>query len=248
MLYNHSSSGNGTDGDGGGAWCSIWAQQRARASRPCCPPLFQPFWPPGCQQPLPGRSRPWTHRGPAAPWLSAGPGARTPPQLAGLGKGPSWAVRPFLRESGCPGVSLPSHPQGGQVLKKVGGGGWGHWVPTEMDPLGQGRSSGALLMESALGLQRPAAEPGDTGPLDLKQGPQMANHLSGGQFSFLMMPEGSPFLPSPLSSLFPSYPSPLISRSPILGSLAAGWLHKAAWPSRAGRGVCPSMLGQQGAH
>ena len=155
---------------------------------------------------------------------------------------------PFSENLGVPGVSLPSHPQGGQVLKKVGGGGWGHWVPTEMDPLGQGRSSGALLMESALGLQRPAAEPGDTGPLDLKQGPQMANHLSGGQFSFLMMSEGSPFLPSPLSSLFPSYPSPLISRSPILGSLAAGWLHKAAWPSRAGRGVCPSMLGQQGAH
>ena len=119
-------------------------------------------------------------------------------------------------------------------------------MPTEMDLLGRGCSSEALLMESAVGLQRAAAEPGDTGPLDLKQGPQMADHLSGGQLSFLMMPEGSPFLPYPLSSLFPSYPSPLISRSPILGSLAAGWLHKAAWPSRAGRGGLPLHAGPAG--
>lgn len=129
MLYNHSSGSNGTDGDGGGAWCSIWAQQRARASRPCCPPLFQPFWPPGCKQPLPGRSRPWTHGGPAAPWLSAGPGARTPPQLAGLGKGPNWAVRPFLRESGCPWGLLTITSTGRAGPKESGGEAGGTGCP-----------------------------------------------------------------------------------------------------------------------
>lgn len=58
----------------------------------------------------------------------------------------------------------------GRVGPKKVAGGWGHWVPTEMDLLGRGHSSGALLMESAPGLQGAAAEPGTLGPQTSRRG------------------------------------------------------------------------------
>lgn len=174
MLYNHSSGGNGTCGDGGGAWCSIRAQQRARASGPCCPLSsclsgFQAAS--GCSQgdpglghagaQLPHGSQQDRGTGPLLSWRAWGRaqtlGSQAPSQRIWVSLGPR-------------AVALLTITSVGGRGPKEGGGGWGQWVPTEMDLLGRGCSSGALLVGSAPGLQGAAAEPGTLGPQTSRRG------------------------------------------------------------------------------
>ena len=254
MLYNHSSGGNGNNGDGGGTRCSIRAQQRARASGPCCPlssRLSGLQAASGCSQGDPGLG----HAGAQLP--------RGSQQDRGTGPLLSWRAWGRAQTVGNQALSqriwvslgpravalLTITPIGRAGPKEGGGRLWGTGRPLRWTCWAGDTRRGHCSWN----------QPQDCREQQLSLG-HWAPRPQGGAPDSRASLWGSALLPDNARGFsLPSFPSflliPLLFISPDFKEPHSGksgcWLASQsclAQQGREGRRGCPSVMGQQGAH